>query len=1078
MLHKSKQDTGTVELDSQDDPELQLALMLSSETHQNNPNNFNTNIAARESSDDTQIEIEGDSQDDIDQELKLGIERSKLENRQRDIENTKGINKQGDVFRENINDLSGSQAIRQVSSDIKTNELVDDEDKQLSLAIKMSKHINTPEKVKEQDSDHLIQEAIIRSKFDVTPHMLNDDHDFQLDETIERSKHDHSCHMLIDDADLQLKEAIERSKFDHTPQKTDNDSDLKQAIERSKYENTPKKHSDLEDEMMRVALQRSLVEQSPQRTCVKRKLDSGSVQNIPKKLMKSCEDISEKSSDGISYTDTSSKECIIDISESRSELSANEKISCNVEDVIQIDSQSQELDMEEPEMGSRSDSAVVDTAARTPVYQDKAKYTPERDDEVKLGKKSSEIVSCPDRASFALSSAGALSNSCKRTKTAPVGSAVSEGMKISRDDCLNHVSEDEEDDLVPPSPDKNSNLLNLSQQSKSNKTNATYKNTSNSSVSLVRTRNENDDSLSSFRLEIKTHEKQPTTESVYKSEENVDSHSKERSLKVDCGKGNVEKAVTPDFNLKISLLRFMDENASDDDSASEYDEDNDDSGNENVSDESAEDIYQQDKKSTLNINSDKDTIVQDTEKVTKIMQMSKVNQKLPTTTNLVSKSLIKQTGQLLNSKTNKGTHNDSGKQNSDLIQNKMVSRNINTVETSTLETEDFVKEIKKGPSDGHEKALEDNSESNFCQRDSRGSKDTVIKKETAADIAAEAQYGKEFPDQSAYDSDLDDVDFNPYLDDSDNDPTYQTSKDDSDTSEDRAHDNIDDDIDDLISKVDPDFLPNISRPKKRRKTPNKDSSRSVRIKKEKFDNYGTKIKLEKSEILKIDTETDAALAKMLDKEINRCRNISSTCSGSSMNDEIYARQMQEDLDCLLPELTGNSEIRNEGVNAIHSELGVKDDRQVNDQNFMTANDEEMARRLDEELNKNQLNDLNGSKVQAISGLVNELTNPRSQQNAGPSVWSDNNKDFAETDGLIKELQRRELEKIDRLKRTLAEDERLAKMLQDNPNMVKGRFYIQLIILTVLHHTVKHIIYCVYPNKHPLFNRCPAVIFRN
>ena len=248
-MNKSKQEAGTIATDSQDDPELQLALMLSrkdNHTHSTatvdqsrhsagqSTDKYSSNRENPERDKIDAIEIE-DSQEDMDDSVKLALEISKVDGRDVGKGDLVWISdERGNVYRDQERNLTDSLGRKTVIS-IKDSEKIvdDDDDLQLKLAIEMSKQTNTPEKLIAKDSDLHMLEAIERSKIDHTPEKPAD-FEHHLIAALEMSIQENSL-PDADHEDPYLKEVIERSKVDHTPKKVaDYDLELEKAIQMSK----------------------------------------------------------------------------------------------------------------------------------------------------------------------------------------------------------------------------------------------------------------------------------------------------------------------------------------------------------------------------------------------------------------------------------------------------------------------------------------------------------------------------------------------------------------------------------------------------------------------------------------------------------------------------------------------------------------------------------------------------------------------------------------------------------------------------------------------------------------------------
>ena len=970
-MNKSKQEAGTIATDSQDDPELQLALMLSREDNHSSAtldqsrhnsyqsiDKYSPNRENPERDKTDAIEIE-DSQEDMDDSIRLALEMSKFDDKDLEKGNMVGVSDvRGNVYRDQGSGLTDSSGKKTVIS-IEDSENVAEEELELKLAIEMSKQTNTPEKLIDTDSDLHVLEAIERSKIDHTPEKAAE-FDHHLIAALEMSIQENSL-PNADHEDSYLKEVIERSKVDHTPKKVAAyDFELEKAILMSIVEHTPKKVEN-EDRHLKLAIEQSIVEQSLKLTAVKRKLDTSDMCDIRKKISRNNGDIQrlhEKESDPLNVKEAE-RFC------RTNQLKAMEAREIESEVVILIDSQSQES--EEAEMDSLSVPEIADT---------------------ETGLSDSLSKSLIDNSSLDLRQdqrqIDTTENPSECFRKSPVDTdthcdIVNDAIDSRRDDD-NHEQDDDDDDFIPPSPDKSTS--NLSQLNASHQSNGSF-----TPISTL---------LSGSRKEETESSKEESESEKLESAKVMRTYTNnghyEQTEKTNKDRG--ESKVT-DFSLKTSLLRFVDDNASESDYDSCDDDDFDDyvgagkSCSDNDSFESADDMFTQpDCDSESNVGPKKLSNVQNEN--TNTVQVPYVTKNVPNiwrVSNLVNLPVRNESSHSPSKLCSKRGNSLERQPNTD---GSLFERDKNVSPTKTI-----VANIKKEKDvDANKVSLENNySNMDVQKRESNISpkrKGTVaIKQKPSDQIASKIDVQKGFSDfYSTYDSQMDEIDFNPDLDDIDNDPTYEAGKNDMDSSEssdDISDDDEGDDLDELISKVDPEFLPPISRPKKRRKkTPKKDSTKktatspktkSVQIKQENLDGLDVQVKVEKSDRPDVSTETDKALAKLLDKQINK-RTGSSTNSSKDYiadNDELFARQVKTEIDSDLPDLYVD-----------------------------TVNDEKLAKQYQTVLN---------------SGTP----------------------DRNETEELIRELQRRELEKLERMRRTLEEDERIARMIQDNPDQDQGIF---------------------------------------
>ena len=955
MLIKSKQDAGTIATDSQDDPELQLALMLSREDNASlnagpcghsfdqSLDKYCSNRENPERDKIDAIEIE-DSQEDIDDGLKLAIEMSKQNSKDTDKGNVgnSSDNRENDHVDDDIS--STVSLVRKTVISVEGSENVDD-DPQLKLAIEMSKQTNTPEKLNDKDSDLHMLEAIERSKTDNTPHKIAD-FDHYLMAALELSIQEKSPPDAVHE-DAYLKEAIERSKVDHTPKKAGYDLELEKAIEMSKVDHTPKRIG-FEDRELKLAIERSIVEQSPKHASLKRKLDTGEICDIRKKSMKSTRE------DALRTEEIRESEHLhVNMKKVCKFCRANESKNAETREyenneVIQIDSQSQELESAEPGFNSVSASELVVTeiskSDRT-VHSDLLDSL-NNNEGIKSFLDQRKKDSVQNQTENVCDSLANIQTHCDTVNSAE------------------HLNSDmeEDEDFIPPSPNKSaSNLsqLNSSLQSSIGRTPL--------SITLSGSR----------KMETEPSKVKSETEKLECTSEINNNSGNGLSDKTKKTNSCRRESKATDFSLKTSLFRFVDENASESDYDS-YDDD-DRSGSDNDSFKSAEDIFTEpDNDTESDFGLKKSTDVQEKNTNSAEVPYGSESENVPNirrVSNLVNRLAVNQNSHTSNTSNSKQNSGQGGQSN--------AVRSL--CELDILPTEIIMENIKKEKEADTEKASGNNKYMKDTPKESvKGPKikrKVAIKQEPIDQISPEVVQ-KEFSDFYTYDSEMDEVDFNPDLDDIDHDPTYEAGKNDLDSSDSSDHDNDtseDDALDEFISKVDPEFLPQINRPKQRRKkTPKKEATKktattpeakSVKIKREKLDNFDVKLKIENPDRSAVSTEMDAVLAKLLDKQINKGVNNSIHSSKSRIvdNDKLYARQVQTE-----SQAPTNS----------------------------TVDDETLAKRYQIVLN------------------------------CGAT-------DYNETEELVKELQRRELEKLERMRRTVEEDERIARMMQDNPDLDQG-----------------------------------------
>ena len=870
VLNSSRRDAAAVETDSQQDPELQLALLLSREEIQNNAISPDKYYPSYSGSAPNSIEassgpvsIDTGSQEN-DEELKLVIELSKQDRKQTNNENVRNIVNRNDLTDVNTPHVSVKE--REAVLNIEDSEKFEDEEVQLKIALELSKQTTTPLELIEEDSDIHLLEAVERSKTDHTPVKISDGSD-QLKLVIERSKYENSHHKTFED--LHLQKAIERSRCDHTPQKTEADLELKQAIERSKIEHSQKRSDvDIKDAVLKIAIERSIEDQSPKHATVTRKIDTREVCNFRKNVMKTNRDKTVEPNKNKGLDPLSIKEKISVVCSSNRAVTNNKLKEIGKEEVIQIDSQSQEIETERTELEIQFDSNEDKCEILEPIPNANNSFLPSDDKEENeyltehVGKNSS-IQNLSD------------------------GLLNIQNHKDIMGDAEDISDVNDEDDLVPPSPNKNPS--NLSQ------------------------------------LSISIRSDTSKTES-----------------------SNIERRKSKkNFNLKTCLLKFVDENNSDEENSCSDSDDGSggnhggagsecNTGSDSESSKSVEDIFSQ-PDSDVGLNACSGKSINVSKSNSDCEKGASSNQDVPHLSNaniLVSTTIVSDSVNTVNNKI------------------KIQSN------TSEIQTNLYM----------HRRS---------CVQESRTAdrkKAISIKQEPCDFISSETVGQKEFSDPYTNDSEMIEVDFNLQSDDSDKDPTCETSI--NENSESSEQYNDDDDVDELISKVDPEFLPRISRPKKRRKkTPQKEPVKKISesqkakyttIKQEKLDKVDIQQEIEKPEV---STEMDAALAKLLDKQINGGMDSFISNSGT-VNDELFARQIQAELEL---------------------EAQMKKD--------------------------NLMEDIITDQYETV-----DKSRPI---------------DPSDPEDLVKELQQREMEKIERMRRALDEDERLARMMQDNPEVNQG-----------------------------------------
>ena len=1114
VIQKSKHDAPSVDTDSQDDPELQLALMLSKETDQVNPvKNITKPGKGSQGIDKSVVDITDvdnnipdESQEELDEAMRIAIERSKLDSRHKCVVD----NRTGDGLHRRI---SSGVHFPDVSPDINVNDsigmntLPEDEDEQLSLAfsmskmtkthekpnqdvldiqmreaielsksistpkksneelldiqmqeaIKLSKSINTPEKSNQELLDIHMQEAIELSKSISAPKKSNEELlDIQMQEAIKLSKSintpEKSNQELLDIhmqeaielsksisapkksneevldiqmqkaielsksintpkksneevLDIQMQEVIERSKLDHTPQKVaDADYQLKLAIERSKIENSPQiLNSELEQKILKVAIEKSFAEQSPFSSPRKRKHNFIDDCNVSRKILRTPEKKCFGGRDRFEAA-TTDNDGVINLCDSQNSIIQGSEMTGSNEDVIRIDSQSQDVDTDEK-------------------FETKEKP---------------KHVKSWDMTNDTLCLAG------ENRNKEPMNSAS------NVDSDAYYSIEEDEVDFIPPSPSKdslNSSQLSVSFNSFNAKSNASSVLSSESMRCSGDSKNINLDSSlqlqepnsklcdsftstcestedfcaaqkSSVLSQVSTKVTNPqksselSQESTNAANQQISPELSDVCTRVD----NLPESNNSDSSkLKSSLLRLVDENASNDDSFSESESEDDNVVEHNRSHDdstgSVADIFQGDKID--------DRIINVPSKDTNSNEVPKLLETVPNfSSSLVSESTEQAMYSKYTSKTNIGSLKMA---NSESNNNRVSEKDVKT-EASDLQScikvetadEGMITSPTLNPHETAEKKIVENSK--FFS-------DVVVKSESKEQNESLVYSQKDSSEYCGYDSDMDEVNFNPDLDDSDADPSFKPGK--ASSTESSISDDDNDNMDELISKIDPDYLPSISRPKKRRKSQQKDTtgrkktsdSSDSKSKKKRHANNDIVVKVEKSESPVVDTDMDAMLAQMLQRELNK-------------------------------EAENLASVNNRGSNSIHLE-GSMQGHALSPSAVET--DEELARRLDAELNnKNSSSGLQHRKARDSAGVLPpgsasdsvcqpeseaELSGNNQPEYLGPivSVGTDNLRveDIVGTDNLVKELQRRELEKIQRMQKFLEDDKKLAEKLQEN-----------------------------------------------
>ena len=1112
VIQKSKHDALSVDTDSQDDPELQLVLMLSKETDQVNPvKNItkpgNDGIQGIDKSvvDITDVDnnVSGESQEELDEQMRLAIERSKLDsghNHMIDDKSSDGLHRSSnsgkdfpDVSQDiNVNDSIGMSTLHEdeneqlslaisMSKLTKTHEKPNQEvlDIQLQEAIELSKSISTPKKSNQELLDIQIQEAIKLSKSITTPEESNQEMlDSQMQVAIELSKSisapENSNQELLDIhmqeaielsksistpkksneevLDIQMQEVIERSKLDHTPQKAvDADYQLKLAIERSKIENSPKVlDSELEQKILKVAIEKSIAEQSPVSSPRKRKHNYIDDCNVSRKILRTPEKKCFRGRDQFEAA-TTDNEGVIYLCDSQNSIIQGDAKAGSNEDVIQIDSQSQdinsdeELETQEKPKHVKSLDMNTDEELKT---QEKAKHVKswdmtndtlcltegeyrnkepmnsasnmDSDEELETKEKAKHVKSW-DMKNVTL----CLTEGENRNKE-PMNS-----MCNMDSDAYDSIEEDEED-LIPPSPSNDS--LNSSQLSvgfnsftaKSNASNVLssesmrYSGDSkninlDSSLQLQEPNSKLCNSLTSTcegtedfcvaqkssvlsQVSTKVTNPQKSTELSQESTKVTNRQTSPDFSDICTTGANLPESNNSDSSkLKSSLLRLVDENASDDDSFSESDSEDDNIVEHNKSHDdstgSLADIFQGDKID--------DRIINVPSKDTNSNEVPKLSETVPNLSSSLVSLSTEQCPQArysrYTSKTNMGSDLKMPKSETNDI--RVSEKDVNTVAS------DWQLCIKVEPVD---EGMTTSPPLNPCEtakkkivENSKFISDVIVKSESKEQNESLVYSQKDSLEFDGYDSDMDEVYFNPDLDDSDADPSFKPGK--ASSTESSISDD-DDNMDELISKIDPVYLPSISRPKKRRKSQQKDTRKKTsdfsdsKSRKKRHASNDIVVKVEKSESPVVDTDMDAMLAQMLQRELNKEAESLASVNSRGSNSEHFAGRIQAH--SLLP-------------------------------SSAVETDEELARRLDAELNNKSTS--SGYEHKQTSNLTVEACQNKSEDkgsgNNQPEYFGQ--EDLVGTDNLVEELQRRELEKIRRMQEFLEDDKKLAEKLQEN-----------------------------------------------
>ena len=1107
VIQKSKQDAKSVDTDSQDDPELQLALMLSKETDQVNPvRNItkpgNGGIQGIDKStvdiNDVHNNVLGESQEELDEQMRIAIERSKLDSRH----NSMIDNKTGDGPHRRIN---SDVHVPDVSPDISVHDsigmstLPEDEDEQLSLAISMSKVIKTPENSNQEVLDIQMQEAIELSKSISTPKQSNQELldiqmqeviklsksintpkksneevlDIQMQEAIELSKSistpkksnevqmqeaiklsksintpEKSNREMLDSQmqvafelsksintpeksneevldvqmqeaielskslstpkesdqellDIQMQEVIERSKLDHTPQKVvDADYQLKVAIERSKIENSPKiLDSELEQKILKVAIAKSIAEHSPVSSPRKRKHNLIDDCNVSRKILRTPEKKCFGGRDTFEAA-TTDNEGVINLCDSQNSIIQGIEMTGSNEEVIQIDSQSQDINTDE-ELEA----------------QENIKH-----------------VKSWDMTNDTLCLTG------ENINKEPMNSASNVDS-----DAYDSIEGDEED-LIPPSPCKdslNSSQISVGFNSFTAKSNASSVLSSeimrcsgdskniilNSSLQLQEPNRKLCDSLTSTcegtedfcvaqkssvlsQVSTKVTSPQKSSELSQESSKVTNSQTSPELSDVCTTVANLPESNNSDSSkLKSSLLRLVDENASDDESFSESDSEDDNGVDHNKSHDdstgSVADIFEGDKTD--------DRIINVPSKDTNSNEVPKLSETVPK----LSSSLVNEaTEQCAQARYSKYTGETNMQSDSKMAKSESNDRSVSETGVNTIasDLQSFIKVepadediITSPPLNPHETAKKKTAEN------SKLISDVIVKSESKEQNESLVYSQRDSSEYCGYDSDMDEVNFNPDLDDSDADPSFKPGKASSTESSISDDDDDDDNMDELISKIDPDYLPSITRPKKRRTSQQKDTtgrkktsdSSDSKSKKRRHANNDIVVKVEKSESPVIDTGMDAMLAQMLQRGLNKEAESLASVNSRGSNSAHIAGRMQ-----------GHSLSPSDAVET----------------------DEELARRLDAELNnENSSSGYEHHKARDSAGVLprgsasDSVCQTKSEAeprgNKHPELLGVN--DIMGTDNLVKELQRRELEKIQRMQKFLEVDKKLAEKLQEN-----------------------------------------------
>ena len=1142
VIQKSRHDAPSVDTDSQDDPELQLVLMLSKETDQVNPvSNITKPVKGSQGIDKSVVDItdvdnniSGESQEELDEQMRLAIERSKL-----DSGHTRMIdNKTWDGLHRSSN--SGVH-FPDVSPDISVNDsigmktLPEDEDEQLSLAISMSKVIKTPETPNQEMLDIQMQEAIELSKSISTPKKSNQELlDIQMQEAIELSKSistpktsnedvlgiqmqeaiklsksintpENSNQELLDihmqeaielsksistpkDSnqellDIQMQEAIklsksistpkksnevvlesqmqeviERSKLDHTPQKVvDADYQLKLAIERSKIENSPKiTDSELEQKILKVAIEKSIAEQSPVSSPRKRKHNLIDECNVSRKILRTFEKKCFGGRDKFEAASTDN-DSVINLCDSQNSIIQGGEMAGSNEDVIQIDSQSQDINSDEelktPEKPKhvKSWDMTNDTLSLTGENRNKEPMNSasnmDSGEELETQEKAKHVKSW-DMTNDTLCLTGENRNKEPMNSVSNVDSDAYDSM------------EEDEVDLIPPSPSNdslNSSQISVSFNSFTSKSNTSSVLSSESMRYSGDSKNINLDSSSQLQepnsklcdsftstcegtedfcvpqkssvlsqVSAKVTNPQKSSELSQESSKVTNRQTSPELSDLCTTVANLPESNNSDSSkLKSSLLRLVDENASDDDSFSESDSEDDNDVEHNKSHDdstgSVADILQGDKTDDRIINMP-----------SKDINSNEVPKLSETVSNLSSSLVSLSTEHCLQARYSKYTSkttmpSDLKMAKSEFHDSSVSETCVNTV-ASDLQSFIKVEPVDEGmitspplnPCETVKKKIVENSK--FIS-------DVVVKSESKEQNESLVYSQKDSSEYYGFDSDMDEVNFNPDLDDSDADPSFQPGKA-SSTESCISDDNDDDDnMDELISKIDPDYLPSISRPKKRRKCQQKDTtcrkktsdSSDSKSKNKRHANNDIVVKVEKSESPAVDTGMDAMLAQMLQRELNREAEHLASVNSKGSNSAHLAGRMQ-----------GHSLSPSDAVET-DEELARRLDAELNNDNSSSGYEHHKARDSAGVLQRSSSSDSVCKTVLPLRLASDSVcqtksdTEPRGNKHLGHLGVED----IVGTDILVKELQRRELEKIQRMQKFLEDDKKLAEKLQEN-----------------------------------------------